>query len=121
VLPQAGAIDVTSKQHQAAVMELTRLLAAYRDSEDLIQIGAYVKGRNRDVGRAIELMPRIRDYLCQDRFRRHLKPARRRWLIYWYRETADLEILYGGISISSRPVLSFRQRGEEKNGSSVCY
>jgi flagellum-specific ATP synthase len=60
--------SVTSKQHQAAVMELTRLLAAYRDSEDLIQIGAYVKGRNRDVDRDIELMPRIRDYLCQDRF-----------------------------------------------------
>jgi flagellum-specific ATP synthase len=47
---------------------LARLLAAYRDAEDLIQIGAYVKGRNRDVDRAIELMPRIRDYLCQDRF-----------------------------------------------------
>ena len=60
--------SVTSKEHQAAVTELARLLAAYRDAEDLIQIGAYVKGRNRDVDRAIELMPRIRDYLCQDRF-----------------------------------------------------
>jgi len=42
-------------------------MAAYRDAEDLIQIGAYVQGRNRDVDRAIALMPRIRDYLCQGR------------------------------------------------------
>ena len=59
--------QVTSKEHQTAVNEMTRLMAAYRDAEDLIQIGAYVKGRNPDVDRALELMPRIRSYLCQDR------------------------------------------------------
>jgi flagellum-specific ATP synthase len=58
---------VTSKDHQSLVIEMTRLLAAYRDAEDLIQIGAYVKGRNPDVDRALALMPRIRDYLCQER------------------------------------------------------
>jgi flagellum-specific ATP synthase len=58
---------VTSRDHQSLVTEMTRLLAAYRDAEDLIQIGAYVKGRNPDVDRAIALMPRIRDYLCQER------------------------------------------------------
>jgi flagellar biosynthesis/type III secretory pathway ATPase len=42
-------------------------MAAYRDADDLIQIGAYVKGRNADVDRALDLMPRIRIYLCQDR------------------------------------------------------
>jgi flagellum-specific ATP synthase len=49
------------------VSELTRILAAYRDAEDLIQIGAYVKGRNSDVDRGLDLMPRIREYLCQGR------------------------------------------------------
>jgi flagellum-specific ATP synthase len=58
---------VTSKDQQRAVNEMTRIMAAYRDAEDLIQIGAYVKGRNADVDRALELMPRIRAYLCQDR------------------------------------------------------
>jgi flagellum-specific ATP synthase len=58
---------VTNGEQQAAMQELTRLMAAYRDAEDLIQIGAYVQGRNRDVDRAIALMPRIRDYLCQGR------------------------------------------------------
>jgi len=59
--------QVTSKEHQLLVSELTRVMAAYRDAEDLIQIGAYIKGRNPDVDRAIELAPRIRTYLCQDR------------------------------------------------------
>ena len=58
---------VTTKEHQRAVNEMTRIMAAYRDAEDLIQIGAYAKGRNPDVDRALELMPRIRAYLCQDR------------------------------------------------------
>jgi flagellum-specific ATP synthase len=58
---------VTSVEHQVLMSEMSRILAAYRDAEDLIQIGAYVKGRNLDVDRALELMPRIRDYLCQDR------------------------------------------------------
>jgi flagellar biosynthesis/type III secretory pathway ATPase len=44
------------------------MLAAYRDAEDLIQIGAYVKGKNHDVDRTIERMPQIRSYLCQERF-----------------------------------------------------
>ncbi len=42
-------------------------MAAYRDAEDLIQIRAYIKGRNADVDRAIELLPLIRTYLCQER------------------------------------------------------
>lgn len=59
--------QVTSPEQQQQVNELTRLMAAFRDAEDLIQIGAYVKGKNPLVDRAIELMPRIREYLCQDR------------------------------------------------------
>jgi FliI/YscN family ATPase len=56
---------VTSKQHQALAGEVTRLLAAYRDVEDLIQIGAYSKGNNVEVDRAIALLPRLRTYLRQ--------------------------------------------------------
>ena len=59
--------QVTAAEHQSAVNEFTRIMAAYRDAEDLIQIGAYTKGRNADVDRALELLPRIRAFLCQDR------------------------------------------------------
>jgi flagellum-specific ATP synthase len=57
---------VTSKEHQALAAEVIRLMAAYRDAEDLIQIGAYTKGANSDVDRAIALLPRLRDFLRQD-------------------------------------------------------
>lgn len=56
---------VTTSAEQMLVAEIVRYMAAYRDAEDLIQIGAYVKGKNPDVDRAIDLMPRIRRYLCQ--------------------------------------------------------
>jgi flagellum-specific ATP synthase len=57
---------VTSNEHQAMVSEVTRLMAAYRDAEDLIQIGAYTKGINADVDQAIALLPRLREFLRQD-------------------------------------------------------
>ncbi len=57
---------VTSSEHQRLVGEMVRYLAAYRDAEDLIQIGAYVTGKNSDVDRALHLLPKIRQYLCQE-------------------------------------------------------
>jgi flagellum-specific ATP synthase len=59
-------LRVTTKDQQALVSEIMRLMAAYRDAEDLIQIGAYIKGRNADVDRAVELLPRIKEFLRQD-------------------------------------------------------
>lgn len=58
--------QVTSAEHQRLVTELVRSMAAYRDAEDLIQIGAYVTGKNPEVDRAIQLKPHIRRYLCQE-------------------------------------------------------
>lgn len=57
---------VTSKEHQALVSELVRTMAAYREAEDLIQIGAYTTGKSQDVDRAIQIMPKLRRYLCQE-------------------------------------------------------
>jgi flagellum-specific ATP synthase len=56
---------VTSKEHQTLTAEVIRLMAAYRDAEDLIQIGAYARGANADVDRAIALLPRLRLFLRQ--------------------------------------------------------
>ena len=46
--------------------ELRRLLAAYRDAKDLIEIGAYVKGTNPTVDRAVKLQPALDHFLRQD-------------------------------------------------------
>lgn len=40
-------------------------LAAYADAEDLIQLGAYVRGGDRLVDEAIDRMPALRDFLRQ--------------------------------------------------------
>lgn len=45
--------------------ELREIMALYRESEDLINIGAYQKGSNPEVDRAISLIGRINDFLRQ--------------------------------------------------------
>lgn len=58
-------IDVTQDTHRLLAGELRRVLATYRDAEDLINIGAYVEGSNPDIDRAIRLMPGVRLFLQQ--------------------------------------------------------
>lgn len=57
--------DVTTPRHQAQARKLRALLAAYREAEDLIQIGAYQKGTNPTVDEAIEKMDQIKRFLIQ--------------------------------------------------------
>lgn len=56
---------VTDSAHQAARRTLLRLLALYRDVEDLVQIGAYTTGTNPESDVAIEFNGRIVDLLRQ--------------------------------------------------------
>lgn len=58
-------LDVVDEEHLSSATAVRSLLAAYRDSEDLIQIGAYAKGSNPRVDRAIELMPQLTAFLEQ--------------------------------------------------------
>ena len=57
--------DVATDNHLARATELRRLLATYRDAEDLINIGAYVPGSNIDIDRSMRLMPQINRFLRQ--------------------------------------------------------
>lgn len=45
---------ITTEGQRAAATEFRRLMAAFRDARDLIEIGAYVAGTNQVVDRAIE-------------------------------------------------------------------
>ncbi len=58
--------ELMDKDHAAFAGELIKNLAIYRNSEDMIKIGAYVKGSNRDTDRAISLIDKIHGYLRQD-------------------------------------------------------
>jgi flagellum-specific ATP synthase len=57
--------DVASSDHQRAAQIIREVLAAYRDHEDLISIGAYRRGANRRVDAAIEMLEEIHKYLRQ--------------------------------------------------------
>jgi flagellum-specific ATP synthase len=57
--------DVISKEHNNAAFEIQSILAAYRGAEDLISVGAYQKGSNPKIDRAIRLNDAINDFLKQ--------------------------------------------------------
>lgn len=57
--------DVVTKEHKKAANEIKKLMAVYADAEDLINIGAYVKGSNPDIDKAIEKNPSIKDFVTQ--------------------------------------------------------
>lgn len=57
---------VTTDEQRAASRTIRRLLAAYREHEDLISIGAYRSGANPDVDAAIAMRPALEQYLQQD-------------------------------------------------------
>ena len=57
--------DVTTKEHRNAAGALRNLLAVHRKNEDLINIGAYVKGSDPNCDKAISMMDSINSFLLQ--------------------------------------------------------
>ncbi len=57
---------IVSPEDRMLTQELRSLLAAYRDARDLVEIGAYARGSNPLVDRAIELQGGIDAFLRQD-------------------------------------------------------
>jgi len=58
--------DVTTDEHKTWARTFLELLATYRESEDLINIGAYAKGSNSRVDLAIQHMNSFNQFLRQD-------------------------------------------------------
>ncbi len=57
--------DITDARCGAARRQVVKMLAAYRDVEDLIQIGAYAKGAKPESDTAVEANPSILELLRQ--------------------------------------------------------
>ena len=60
--------EVVSPEHLSASQEMRSLMAVYKDAEDLIHIGAYVKGSSAKIDTAIQKIDSINDFLCQGIF-----------------------------------------------------
>ena len=63
--------DIVDDDHKKCANELRQALAVYRDAEDLINVGAYVKGSSPAIDRAISLNESINDFLTQGVFERY--------------------------------------------------
>lgn len=57
--------NIVSENHKYWADEIKGIMAIYKDAEDLINIGAYVKGSNSNIDRAIECIDDINKFLKQ--------------------------------------------------------
>ena len=63
--------DIASDSHKKAAGEIRKNLAVYREAEDLINVGAYVKGSNPDIDKAILVINAINLFLMQETNEKH--------------------------------------------------
>lgn len=61
--------DVTPPEQQKAARAIRQILATHADAEDLVRIGAYVKGTSPQIDLALQLLPHVELFLKQDRNR----------------------------------------------------
>ncbi len=59
--------QVVKKDQSSASRRLKELLATYQENEDAIQYGMYVRGSDAKIDECMELEPRIRQFLRQER------------------------------------------------------
>jgi type III secretion protein N (ATPase) len=57
---------VVAREHQVAARRLRELVAVYEAKRDLVTLGAYSKGTDKELDEAIARMPRIEAFLRQD-------------------------------------------------------
>jgi len=58
-------IDIVTDDHMKAAQNLRSAYAIYKDAEDMINVGAYVEGKNHKIDYAISKYDNITDYLKQ--------------------------------------------------------
>jgi flagellum-specific ATP synthase len=57
--------DVVTDTHKKTAAEIKKVLAVYRDAEDLINIGAYTRGSNEKIDFAIDVFDNIQNFTEQ--------------------------------------------------------
>jgi flagellum-specific ATP synthase len=58
--------DIVDKEYKNQAAQIKRVMAVYRDAEDLINIGAYVKGSSDKIDYAIDCIDNITAFLQQE-------------------------------------------------------
>lgn len=58
--------QIAEKEHKQLAGKLKNTLSTYNEAEDLINIGAYKQGSNRNIDYAISKIDAVNEFLCQD-------------------------------------------------------
>lgn len=58
-------IDIVPPEHEQAARRVREVLATIRDAQDLINIGAYVKGSNPKIDYALSMIDEVNEFLVQ--------------------------------------------------------
>ena len=56
---------IATKEHKQMAGKLKNVMATYQEAEDLINIGAYKAGSNKQIDYAISKIDQVNDFLCQ--------------------------------------------------------
>ncbi len=57
---------IADKEHKTAAGKMKNVLATYNEAEDLINIGAYKNGSNKNIDYAIEKIDQVNEFLLQE-------------------------------------------------------
>ena len=63
--------DLCSQNHLNWAKSLRRLISVYTENQDLIMMGGYVKGQDADLDLAVDLWPKIVNFLAQEKADRY--------------------------------------------------
>jgi flagellum-specific ATP synthase len=58
--------NIIGDEQKQIAGEIKNLMAVYREAEDLINIGAYIRGSNGNIDRAIDKITQINNFLRQE-------------------------------------------------------
>lgn len=64
--------DIIDQDHYQRSMRFNEIIATYKEAEDMINIGAYVRGSNPQIDHALSKISQLRGYLKQDIFEKAL-------------------------------------------------
>jgi flagellum-specific ATP synthase len=59
-------IDIVSPEHMQAAQRLKSTYSIYKEAEDMINVGAYVEGKNSKIDYATKMIDKITEYLRQE-------------------------------------------------------
>ncbi len=57
--------SIADDEHKQLALKIKKILSVYQSSEDLINIGAYVEGSNKDIDEAVKYIKKVEEFLAQ--------------------------------------------------------